>query len=117
MLETDGEESCVASASIAASAALADAGFEMLGLVAACSACLLPYVPFTSAMDVDSNAAADNPGSPEIWLDPTAEESARSSGALIMACIPALGTVTNIRQTGLMTTGTAEQVNNFPFQH
>lgn len=38
VLENDGIESCVAAASIAASAALADAGIEMFGLVVACAA-------------------------------------------------------------------------------
>lgn len=38
VLENDGVESCVAVASIAASTALADAGVEMVGLVAACAA-------------------------------------------------------------------------------
>jgi len=36
IIENDGIESCVASASIAASTALADAGIEMLGMVVAC---------------------------------------------------------------------------------
>jgi exosome complex component MTR3 len=35
-MENDGLESCVASASMAASTALADAGIEMLGMVVAC---------------------------------------------------------------------------------
>jgi hypothetical protein len=38
IIETDGFESCVAAAIIAASTALADGGIEMLGLVAACAA-------------------------------------------------------------------------------
>jgi exosome complex component MTR3 len=38
ILETDGIESCTAAAAVAASAALADAGIEMLGLVMACTA-------------------------------------------------------------------------------
>lgn len=36
IIENDGLESCVASASMAASTALADAGIEMLGMVVAC---------------------------------------------------------------------------------
>lgn len=36
IMENDGLESCVASASMAASTALADAGIEMLGMVVAC---------------------------------------------------------------------------------
>ena len=42
VIENDGIEGCIAAGSVAASAALADAGIEMLGLVASCSAvCLL----------------------------------------------------------------------------
>lgn len=38
IVENDGIEGCIASGSIAASTALADAGIEMFGLVASCSA-------------------------------------------------------------------------------
>lgn len=38
IIENDGIEGCIASGSVAASAALADAGIEMLGLIVACSA-------------------------------------------------------------------------------
>lgn len=38
VIEADGIEGCVASGSIAASTALADAGIDMLGLVMSCSA-------------------------------------------------------------------------------
>jgi hypothetical protein len=38
----------------------------------------------------------------EIWLDPTEEEAAQSEGTLILACMPALGTTTNVWQTGQM---------------
>lgn len=38
VIENDGMEGCIAAGSVAASAALADAGIEMLGLVASCSA-------------------------------------------------------------------------------
>lgn len=89
VLECDGMEGCVASGSVAASAALADAGIEMLGLVAACSACVL---------DKERDTGAGEP-----WMDPNEEESARSSGAVVMACMPALGTLTNVSQVGSMT--------------
>ncbi len=42
IIENDGIEGCVSAGSIAASAALADAGIEMLGLVVSCSAVSLP---------------------------------------------------------------------------
>lgn len=38
IIEADGIEACVASGSVAASTALADAGIEMIGLVVSCSA-------------------------------------------------------------------------------
>ena len=38
VIENDGLEGCVASGSVAASTALANAGIEMLGLVVSCSA-------------------------------------------------------------------------------
>lgn len=109
VLEADGEESCVASASIAASAALADAGFEMFGLVAACSACTFPLSSGPNDMDVDGGEAKTLENV-EIWLDPTAEESSHASGSLVMTCMPALGTVTNVQQAGVMTTATAGKV-------
>ena len=109
VLEVDGEQSCVASASIAASAALADAGFEMFGLVTACSACSYPSPPSPNDMDVDEREAKTSENV-EIWLDPTAEESSYASGSLVMTCMPALGTVTNVQQTGNMTTATAGKV-------
>lgn len=38
IIENDGIEGCVASGSVAASTALADAGIDMLGLVVSCAA-------------------------------------------------------------------------------
>lgn len=46
IIESDGVESCVASGTIAASTALADAGIEMLGLVMSCSAVRRVNSPF-----------------------------------------------------------------------
>lgn len=43
VIESDGSEGCVAAASVAASAALADAGIEMLGLVTSCSSVRLVH--------------------------------------------------------------------------
>ena len=45
VIENDGLEGCVASGSVAASTALANAGIEMLGLVVSCSAvCMLSSI-------------------------------------------------------------------------
>ncbi|KAF9533015.1 mRNA transport regulator 3 [Crepidotus variabilis] len=79
VLETDGIQGCVAAGSIAASTALADAGIEVIGLVASCSAALL--------------------GS-EVWLDPNEAEARASQGTLVLACMPALETVTSVWQAG-----------------
>ncbi|KAF9069675.1 3' exoribonuclease family, domain 1-domain-containing protein [Rhodocollybia butyracea] len=81
VIEADGIEGCVASGSIAASTALADAGIDMFGLVMSCSAAV-----------VDS----------DIWIDPTQEESSTADGSIVLACMPALGTVTNVWQSGRM---------------
>ncbi|KAJ7632652.1 ribosomal protein S5 domain 2-type protein [Roridomyces roridus] len=81
VIESDGLEGCVASGSIAASTALADAGIELLGLVTSCAA-----------------SAVGN----EIWLDPTEEEARLANGTLVLACMPALGKITSVWQTGQM---------------
>ncbi|KAF7793136.1 hypothetical protein EIP86_004245 [Pleurotus ostreatoroseus] len=79
IIENDGIEGCISAGVVAASTALADAGIDMLGIVASCSACIM-----------DSG----------IWLDPTEDEVQRSSGSLIYSGMPALGTTTHIWQTG-----------------
>jgi len=81
IIENDGVEGCIASGSIAASAALADAGVEMLGLVVSCAA-----------------AVVGN----EVWLDPTEDEIQVSSGSLVYAGMPALDVTTSTWQTGRM---------------
>ncbi|KAI0647134.1 mRNA transport regulator 3 [Trametes meyenii] len=81
VIENDGIEGCIAAGSAAASVALADAGIEMLGLVASCSAAIIGN---------------------EIWMDPTEEEGQVAVGSLALASMPALGTITNIWQTGSM---------------
>ena len=45
VIENDGIEGCIASGSIAASTALADAGIEMLALVVSCSAVRFIFYP------------------------------------------------------------------------
>ncbi|KAI0331151.1 mRNA transport regulator 3 [Cubamyces sp. BRFM 1775] len=82
IIENDGIEGCIAAGSVAASVALADAGIEMLGLVASCSAAVVGE---------------------EIWMDPTEQEGHIASGSLVYAGMPALGTITNLWQSGSMT--------------
>jgi hypothetical protein len=93
VLENDGIEGCVAAGAIASSTALADAGIEMLGLVTSCAA-----------------STIKQSGTPTLYLDPTAEESRHANGTITLACMPALGTVTNVWQTGTMTSSEAMQV-------
>jgi exosome complex component MTR3 len=82
VIETDGIEGCIAAGSISASTALADAGIEVIGLVASCSAAIIGQ---------------------ETWLDPSLEEANSASGTLVLSCMPALTTMTSIWQTGRMT--------------
>ncbi|KAJ7905541.1 ribosomal protein S5 domain 2-type protein [Mycena olivaceomarginata] len=62
IIESDGLEGCVASGSVAASTALADAGIELLGLVTSCAASVVGK---------------------EIWLDPTEEEARLAKGTVV----------------------------------
>ncbi|KAF5358344.1 hypothetical protein D9756_001546 [Leucocoprinus leucothites] len=86
VIEADGIEGVISSASVAVSAALADAGIEILGLVVSCSASVMAK---------------------EIWLDPTEDEATASQGTLILSCIPALGTITSVWQNGQIPPGDA----------
>ncbi|KAJ7343449.1 3' exoribonuclease family, domain 1-domain-containing protein [Mycena albidolilacea] len=79
IIESDGLEGCVASGSVAASTALADAGIELLGLVTSCAASVVGK---------------------EIWLDPTEEEARLAKGTVVVACMPALQKITSIWQAG-----------------
>ncbi|POY73937.1 hypothetical protein BMF94_2979 [Rhodotorula taiwanensis] len=81
VLESDGWDGDVSIGVTAASVALASAGISMRGLVTGCSA-VLP----------DSQTQA--------WLDPTREEVRQAKSYISLACIPAMGTVTNLRLSG-----------------
>ncbi|BGP09038.1 3'-5'-exoribonuclease [Rhodotorula toruloides] len=83
VLESDGWDNDLSIGVTAASVALAEAGIPMRGLVTACSAALLPA-----------------PNSKSAILDPTRDEARDSSAFVSLACMPALGTVTNIRLSG-----------------
>ncbi|KAG1753456.1 3' exoribonuclease family, domain 1-domain-containing protein [Suillus lakei] len=89
IIENDGIEGCIASGSLAASTALADAGIEMLGLVASCSAAIV---------------------GDEIQLDPSEAEARASTGSVILACMPALDSITSIWQSGQMSADMALKV-------
>ncbi|KAF9789653.1 ribosomal protein S5 domain 2-type protein [Thelephora terrestris] len=79
IIENDGIDSCVATGTVAASTALADAGIEMLGLVTSCAATLMGE---------------------EIWLDPNHDEATAGASTLVLACMPALNVVTSVWQNG-----------------
>ncbi|KAI0322226.1 ribosomal protein S5 domain 2-like protein [Amylostereum chailletii] len=83
VIECDGSEGCAAAGAVACSAALANAGVEMFGMIASMG--------------------------DEIWLDPTDVESAAAIGSLLFTYMPALDAVTNVRQTGCMLPSQAVQ--------
>ncbi|KAG9122350.1 hypothetical protein FRC07_001326 [Ceratobasidium sp. 392] len=87
ILEVDGIESCVGAGATAASAALADAGIEMLGLAISCATAVVDKSP---------------EGGLEVLVDPNGEESEAAKGLVMVTCLPALGTVTNVVQSGLI---------------
>lgn len=91
-------EGCISSGVVAASTALADAGIEMLGLVMSCSAvCVLLRQSNRSHFP---QALVGT----ETWLDPTAEEARLSQGTLVLSCMPALGVITSVWESGRMKT-------------
>lgn len=109
VIENDGTEGCVAAASLAASTALADAGIEMLGLVASCSSvrCTVETrVIFTALIHTFLQSLVGN----DVWLDPTEQETSLAEANLVFACIPALGVVTSVWETGRMLPAQAIQV-------
>ncbi|GEM08073.1 mRNA transport regulator 3 [Rhodotorula toruloides] len=81
VLESDGWDNDLSIGVTAASVALAEAGIPMRGLVTSCSAAVLATAK--SAI-----------------LDPTRDEAVSSSAFVSLACMPALGTVTNVRLSG-----------------
>ncbi|CAE6436919.1 unnamed protein product [Rhizoctonia solani] len=86
ILEVDGVESCVGAAATAASAALADAGIDMLGLAISCTVAI--------------NKSTE--GQSELLLDPNGQQADAARGLVMVTCLPALGTITNVVQTGLV---------------
>ncbi|GAA5883611.1 hypothetical protein JCM1840_007462 [Sporobolomyces johnsonii] len=81
VLESDGWDGDISLAVTAASVALAEAGIAMHGLVIGCCAAVLPT--FNQPI-----------------LDPTRAEARQALAFAHLACMPALGTVTNLRLTG-----------------
>ncbi|RKO91485.1 ribosomal protein S5 domain 2-type protein [Blyttiomyces helicus] len=79
VLECDGSTSALAAAITCASLALADAGIEMLDIVAACSAGFIGSRTF---------------------LDADGEEEGQQTGSLLLSYMPSLNEVTHIIQSG-----------------
>lgn len=48
----------------------------------------------------------------EIWMDPTEEESKLASGSVVLAGLPALGTITSVWQSGSMAPDEAIKVSS-----
>jgi exosome complex component MTR3 len=101
-------EGCISSGVLAASTALADAGIEMFGLVVSCSA-----VCVTSPHLFPSFHLGQAVVGTETWLDPTAEEARLSQGTLVLSCMPALGSVTSLWESGQMKTEEVLAVGSF----
>lgn len=83
VLQTDSMTSTLCASIIAVSLALSNAGIEMYGLVAACSAGFVQGIPV---------------------LEPSHEEKVNSSstGAVCLAYMPTLNQITHIEQTGIV---------------
>ena len=62
---------------------------------------LLPAY-YISVINAEVNKALMPDAADKIWLDPTTEEAKESKGCCTLSCVPALGLVTNIWQTGQM---------------
>jgi len=117
IVENDGIEGCMAAGSIAASTALADAGIDMIGLVVSCSGVSVFAPRLQILFDTDDLSVKSIVGK-EVWLDPTQKEMQVSKGCLVLSCMPALGTVTSVWQSGQMKPQELLQVIkhlNFPF--
>ncbi|BGP17079.1 3'-5'-exoribonuclease [Rhodosporidiobolus nylandii] len=97
VLESDGWDGDLSLGVTAASVALAEAGIAMKGLVTGCAAALLPSSSSSSAPSAPSVPSSQPP---LILLDPTRSEVRSASAFLSFACLPALGTVTNLRVNG-----------------
>ncbi|ORX48810.1 ribosomal protein S5 domain 2-like protein [Hesseltinella vesiculosa] len=79
VLESDGDNACLAAAIIVASVALADAGIEMLDQVTACSALMQEKM---------------------LLMDGTMEEEDQTDGSVMVSYMPSLNEVTSVLQTG-----------------
>ena len=105
MLESDGIEGVVSAGTTVAGAALAGVGgvVEMSGLVVGVSSVSRPahangLCSRRSPADTDLVRQATIDSS--LHVDPTSHESLIASSRVTLACMPALGKITNVWQTG-----------------
>ncbi|ORY55749.1 mRNA transport regulator 3 [Leucosporidium creatinivorum] len=83
ILESDGSDADISAGVTAASVALAEAGVQMYGLVVGCCAAFVPSSPLP-------------------LLDPTRAEAKTATAFASLACMPALGTITNVGVSGVV---------------
>ena len=87
------------------SLALADAGVEMLGLVAGCSAAVV------SVREEDEEDEVEEDGRECVAvLDPSESECVRAEGVLTLASMPTLNEMTYVAQTGRMESEQAKKL-------
>ncbi|GAA5852942.1 hypothetical protein JCM8547_004743 [Rhodosporidiobolus lusitaniae] len=103
VLESDGWDGDLSLGVTAASVALAEAGIAMKGLVVGCSAALLPSPSSSSS-------------TPTILLDPSRSEVKSASAFLSFACLPALGTVSSLRVSGVVGQAVLWEVTSKAFE-
>jgi exosome complex component MTR3 len=80
----------------------------MYGLVTGC--CAVSRSLADTGSITDEQAQAFVPTSPTPLLDPTRAEAKQATAFVTLACIPALGTITNVGMSGVVPVGNFEEV-------
>ncbi|GAA5821721.1 hypothetical protein JCM3770_007237, partial [Rhodotorula araucariae] len=102
VLESDGWDGDVSIGTTAASVALAEAGIPLRGLVTSCSAALLPSPSSRPLAPSASDPPPPSPPAATALLDPTRAEARSAHAFVTLACVPALGTTTSVRVSGVV---------------
>ena len=105
MLESDGIEGVVSAGTTVAGAALAGVGgvVEMSGLVVGVSSVSRPALvkkECSRRSPADTDLVRQATIDSSLHVDPTSYESLIASSRVTLACMPALGKITNVWQTG-----------------
>lgn len=105
MLESDGIEGVVSAGTTVAGAALAGVGgvVEMSGLVVGVSSVSRPALvkkECSRRSPADTDLVRQATIDSSLHVDPTSHESLIASSRVTLACMPALGKITNVWQTG-----------------